>query len=331
MGFSTNILVKVARQILIYGGLTMTFFGIVGSLAIVFVFSRHPFNKSSFSIYIKVNGILSAFFLPLLYMPTIVTNGFQINLITLNNAFCKFLSSYGAFTVLSVLIINWFLLFDRFAISSRSARIRSLSSKKIARVVVFSVLFVIFCLVALPSAIIFEKMPMDTNVTYICSTKSRKFLLFGALFYFPIVEGILPIVLTIFFWLLTRKQVRNLCNEQFVRHFDRQLTRMYLFQILANAIASVPYATINLYRSITFQTVRSPDKENIVEFFRLMAIWLFYVQYCTDFYIYITISKDVRVEVLKLLCSCPRLSSDRFTAMQSMHLPSSQSLKTASR
>ncbi|CAF4374218.1 unnamed protein product [Rotaria magnacalcarata] len=243
-------------------------------------------------------------------MPTIITNGFQINLITLNNAFCKFLSSYGAFTVLSVLIINWFLLFDRFAISSRSARIRSL--------------------IALPSAIIFEKMPMGTNVTYICSTKSRRFLLFGALFYFPIVEGILPIVLTIFFWLLTRKQVRNLCNEQFVRRFDRQLTRVYLFQILANAIASVPYATIILYRSITFQTVRSPDKENIVEFFRLMAIWLFYVQYCTDFYIYITISKDVRVEVLKLLCSCPRLGFDHFTAAQSMYLPSSQSLKTAS-
>lgn len=313
MGFSTNILLKVARQILIYGGLTMIFIGIVGSLAIVLVFSRHPFNKSSCSIYIKVNGILSAFFLPFFYLPTIITNGFQINLITINSAFCKFLSSYGAFTVLSILIINWFLLFDRFAISSRSARIRSLSSKKIARVLVFIVLFVIFCLVGLPGAIIFEKMHTDTNVTYICSTKSRKFLLFGALFYFPIVEGILPIILTILFWRLTRKQVRNLRNEQFVRRFDRQLTRMYLFQILANAIASVPYATINLYRSITFQTIRSQDQENIVEFFRIMAIWLFYVQYCADFYIYITISKDVRLEVLKLLCTCRRLVFDGFT------------------
>jgi hypothetical protein len=35
-----------------------------------------------------------------------------------------------------------------------------------------------------------------------------------------------------------------------------------------------------------------------------MAIWLFYIQYCSDFYIYIIISSEFRAQVIDLLCFC---------------------------
>jgi hypothetical protein len=130
------------------------------------------------------------------------------------------------------------------------------------------------------------------------------FLLFAAFVYYPIFEGILPIVLAIYFLLMTRKHVRNLNNQEFVRRFDKQITRMCLFQILTNAIASFPFAAINLYRALTTQEVQTQDQENIVQFLRVMAIWLFYVQYCSDFYIYIATSNEIRTQTRNLLHFC---------------------------
>ncbi|CAF3851071.1 unnamed protein product, partial [Rotaria sordida] len=41
---------------------------------------------------------------------------------------------------------------------------------------------------------------------------------------------------------------------------------------VSTTIVSVPFITINLYRSLTIQINRTEDQENIVQFIRLMAI-----------------------------------------------------------
>jgi hypothetical protein len=304
MSFSTTTLLIVGQQILIYGGLIMILIGMFGSFMIILIFSRRPLNHHAYSTYILTNGILSFLFLPLYYLPNIVTFGFQINWLALNTPFCKFQMSYGAFTVTSIFVINCFISFDRYAVSSHSARIRSLSSKKISRVLVPIGLCLVWCLIGTPVAILFENVPLTPNGPYDCTSRSDMFLLFAAFVYYPIFEGILPIVLAIYFLLMTRKHVRNLNNQEFVRRFDKQITRMCLFQILTNAIASFPFAAINLYRALTTQEVQTQDQENIVQFLRVMAIWLFYVQYCSDFYIYIATSNEIRTQTRNLLHFC---------------------------
>lgn len=165
----------------------------------------------------------------------------------------------------------------------------------------------------MPTAILFENISLGPNGPYTCTSKSNMFLLFAALLYFPIIEGILPIILSIVFWFLTRKKVRNLNNQEFVRRFDKQITRMYFFQIVTNAITSVPFPTVNLYRSLTIQSSQSEDEENIVQFFRVMAVWLFYVQYSTDFYIYIGTSNEIRSQAKNLLCGSYQRRTNRVT------------------
>ena len=83
--------------------------------------------------------------------------------------------------------------------------------------------------------------------------------------------------------------MQTLRNREFIRHFDKEVTRMCFYQSIVSGMASLPFATISLYRSLTSQMVRSPDQENIVQFFRFLAIGLFYVQYCTDYYLYLII------------------------------------------
>ncbi len=302
MSFSTTTLVLVARQILIYGGLLMIPIGMFGSFMIIIIFSRRPFNQNSCSTYIKVKSILSFFFLPFYYVPNIVTFGFQINWLALNTPFCKFQMSYGAFTITSVFVINCFMSFDSYAMSSRSVRIRSFSSKKNSRYFVIIGLLCAWCLIGTPVAILFENIPQGVNETYTCTSKSTLFLIVAAFVYYPILEGILPIVLAIYFWYITRKHVQTLNNQEFIRRFDKQITKMYLFQIIINAIASFPFAAINLYRALTIQAVQTQSQEDIVQFVRVMAIWIFYIQYCSDFYIYIITSNEVRSESEKILC-----------------------------
>jgi hypothetical protein len=186
--------------------------------------------------------------------------------------------------------------------SSRSVRMRSFNSKKIARIFVVTGLLLVWFLIGTPVAILFENVPIDLNGTSICTSRSTMFLKVAAFFYYPILEGVLPIFLAIYFWRLTRKQVRTLNNQELIRRFDKQITRMCLFQIIVDAIASFPFAAINLYRALTTQAVQSQNQQDIVQFFRLMSIWLFYVQYCSDFYIYIIISSGIRLETVKILC-----------------------------
>jgi hypothetical protein len=328
MSFSTKALVEVARQILIYGGLSMIPIGMFGSFMVSFIFSRHPLNQNPCSTYIIVNGILCFLFLPLYYLPNIVTFGFQINWLALNTPFCKFQMSYGIFTVTSTCVFNCFISFDRYAMSSRSARVRSFSSKKTARYLVIIGLVLVWCLIGTPVAILFENVPLGPNGPYFCTSRSNTFLLFAAFVYYPVLEGVLPIVLAIYFWHITRKHVRSLNNQEFLRRFDKQITRMYLFQIMANAIASVPFATMNLYRSLTTEAIRTVDQENIVQFARLLAIWLFYIQYCTDFYIYIATSNEIRRQVARLLCHRRRRWTNRVVVIQTPVFTISKTVKT---
>ncbi|CAF2059014.1 unnamed protein product [Rotaria magnacalcarata] len=302
MSFSANTFLAVSRQILVYGGSSVVSFGIFGSVMILLIFSRKPLNENPCSKYIRANAILSLFFLPFYFLPTILTHGLQINVLAFNTSFCKFQSSYAGFTITSIFIINCFIFFDRYVISSRSVRMRSYSSKHIAQTLITIGLCIAFGLIGIPAAIFYENIPLGPNGSYICASRSNRFLLCVAMIYFPILEGILPFILAVVFWLLTRKQVRTVHNKDLVRRLDRQITRMYLFQILINTIASAPFAIINLYRSLPLKTARTQDQENTVQSFRLLGLWLFYVQYCTDFYIYLAVSNEIGKQAVEVLC-----------------------------
>ncbi|CAF1124211.1 unnamed protein product [Rotaria sp. Silwood1] len=314
---SSRILVESARLILIYGGLTILLFGMFGSLMVIIVFNYYPLNENPCSIYIRVIGILSFLFLPIYFLPNIVTFGFEINWLSLNRIFCKFQMSYAVFTITSIFILNCFISFDRYSIISSSPKIRSFNSIKLSRYLVCAGLIIIWCIFGIPVAFFFDNIPQENqNGTFICTSRSNGLLLFAALFYFPLLEGVLPILLAIYFWYITRKLVKRLNNQHVIQRFDRQITRTYMFQIAGNAIASLPFATINLYRSLTMQNKRSENEENIVQFFRLLAICLFYVQYSTDFYIYMITSSEFRMRACHILSfwhHCRRPWNNRVT------------------
>ena len=136
MSFFAKTLLQVAQRLIVYAGIPTIFIGMFGSLMVMFLFRPKLLCDSPCSIYLIVNGILSFFFVPLYYLPIIMIFGFQMNILSLSGSICKFQMSYTSFTVTSVFLINCLISFDRYAISSRSARVRSFSSKKLYRYLV---------------------------------------------------------------------------------------------------------------------------------------------------------------------------------------------------
>ena len=306
----------------------MIVIGMFGSLMVILIFSRRPLSETSCSNYLVANGILSFLFLPLYFLPNIVTFGLQINWLALNTPFCKFQMSYGASTVTSVFVINCLISFDRYAMSSRSIRIRSFSSKRHTRILLPIALMFVWCLVGIPVAVMFENVPVNLNDSMMCSTQSRALLIFAALIYYPILEGLLPVLLAIYFWFLTRRHVYRLRNRYFIRQFDKQITTMYFYQIIICAIASFPFAAMNLYRALTSQSIRSVDQENILQFFRLLAICLFYLQYSSDFYIYLLTSSDIRIQTKRILCFWCYHRNNRITPLPILTHPKTDKTPT---
>ncbi|CAF4973193.1 unnamed protein product, partial [Rotaria magnacalcarata] len=63
-------------------------------------------------------------------------------------------------------------------------------------------------------AILFDNVPQENlNGTEIFTSKSNVLLLLAAFIYFPLLEGIFPILLAIYFWYTTRKLVKRLNNH----------------------------------------------------------------------------------------------------------------------
>jgi hypothetical protein len=68
---------------------------------------------------------------------------------------------------------------------------------------------------------------------------------------------------------------------------------------------------MNLYR-----VIKIVDQQNIVQFIRLLTIYLFYIQYSSNFYIYILTSNEIREQAKRILCIRYRRRNNRIIAVQ---------------
>ncbi|CAF1235030.1 unnamed protein product [Rotaria sp. Silwood1] len=129
--------------------------------------------------------------------------------------------------------------------------------KTFAQILIVIALYLSRRLIDMTGAIFDENAPFRSKgfYIYIYTSKSNTFLFCTAFVYFPILERISSIVLV-----------------EFVRHLDKQITRMYLFQMTTNTIASVQFATTNVYRSLIIDESRAQDRENMIIVLRIMIL-----------------------------------------------------------
>ncbi|CAF1646673.1 unnamed protein product [Adineta ricciae] len=184
---------------------------------------------------------------------------------------------------------------DQYLITSREVSLRRKSQIKWTyRIVV--ILIILTWMHSIPSFLFFDISP----VSHICTYTN---VIYGV--YVPIFSFLclcfIPVSILIVFGCLTCRniqQTRNLTED----HFDRQLTKTIIIQVILIIISQTPYATYNAYIFFSTGITKSSTRIDIENFLYIITALMAYEYYASTFYIFLFSSKRFRQAVKQRIC-----------------------------
>jgi len=190
--------------------------------------------------------------------------------------------------------------FDRFLITSRTVRLRQLSTTRQSTKIIIIMIVFFSALHSIPMAIYYDRSSVG-DCTIVSIFYSNYYL------YFVIVclYGIFPVCFLAIFGTLTYKQLQTLkgTNQNGNLNIEKQLSRMLLFQCIALVFSYIPYCIQNVYFSKFVNKTIYPTGFNLL--FRMITIILFYVNPFTSFYIFYISTPNFRQQIKRIiLCQC---------------------------
>jgi hypothetical protein len=157
---------------------------------------------------------------------------------------CKLRTVVGQWCRLMLSSIVCFTAIDQFLSTNPVGHLRRWSSLQIAHCQIRVSIFL--CLVhTLPFAVFLQiRPPLGCIITNIGLTNYYSF------FYYPVLNGLLPISISSLFSLLAYRNVRRIVRRQIPmdrRRLDQQLTAMIFVRIISYTILTLPYIIYRIY------------------------------------------------------------------------------------
>jgi hypothetical protein len=267
--------------------------GLVGNVFSCIVFLKQSHHRTPCSIYLLALSIFAIIYLlwsvvPLLYTLDHIDPQIQ------SLAYCK-MRLYGSHIIgqyTRFLVV--FACADRYFITRRNVRIRSLSSIPTARKLIF-----IMCAVWI---VVGGHLPIFMDI------RSGVCWMFDFYkFFYPIYQcilvGILPPVLMSVFGFLTIHSLRQRQDVQaHIRQKDRDLMRMLVAEIMINIFTSIPFSANLIYGTATFFVVdKSAQRLEIESFVNFVSQFFIHLLSVAPFYLFIISSKSFRREFTQIL------------------------------
>jgi len=299
----------ISHQLMIIMGIIMYIFGFIGNILNICVFikwsiPRRTANENNInnrtgnsSLYLLTTSIANLILIIYPLLIRIYVDGYQ-HLVTENSSLilCK-LRYYVLQTFLLIsLICTCMATFDRFLITSRTVRLRQLSTTtKLTKKIIFIIVF-LSALHSIPMAIYYDRSSIG-DCTIVSIIYSNYYL------YFVIIclYGIFPICCLAIFGTLTYSQLQTLkrTNQNGNLNIVKQLSRMLLYQCIALVFSYIPYCIENVYFSKFVNKTIYPTGFNLL--FHILAIILFYVNPFTSFYVFYISTPNFRQQVKRII------------------------------
>lgn len=248
-------LVIIGRQFGIYAGLSIFTFGIIGNLINLCVLFSTRSNPCLFLLF--VSSIFNIITLSVGLLPRVLNIGFGIDALPTSMLWCKsryFLSYIATITSLTCIC---FASIDRYFVSCRSVTWRNwskISTAKITALIAILIIIAINIPYLIFSTIIETRTSTNSTMT-VCSLINPSLDLYIDYFVRPILIGILPAIILSVMGSLTYCNIMSITNVQRRGTFQRGLTSMILLQIITIVIPIAPFATMNIYQTITSSSV----------------------------------------------------------------------------
>lgn len=279
--------------------ITYLILGFSGNIFNIFLFTRPKLIRISSSIYLLSASIGNLLVVILVIPIRLSADGFQYDPTDFSTFTCRFLS-YIHHVVLA--LPAWFHVLacaDRWAVSSRSAKLRNFANVSLAkRLVVSTIVLCSIVYLYVISTFVREAKPPPP----LCSVE-KKLAVFILTIYL-IIFTILPPAMMILFSLLiirnvVRKENRNSSVRRVVPNRDRSffglspMQLMLICQALVECICTLPFIIIN------FVSIIVVNNQHFINVYSLVRLLMFF-NYVSSFYVYTLTSKFYRTQLKQL-------------------------------
>lgn len=301
---SAPVIQIIQNQMIRYVSLVLLVTGTVGNVLNGFVFTRRSLRNNSCSLYFLATSITNLVALYVAFTTRLLITFNVYSTPSQAPIYCKVRTF---FTYMPLSASAWFIVAasaDRFATSSPSARIRSLSNVKISQRVICSITF-ITCLIWAEMFICFNANANGTvcaPVTSFCNTFNN----FNLLISYSLLP---PIFMCVLGW-MTVRHVRHRPIHRQSNIKDRQLTIMLIVQVFCIAFLSLPLSIQKLYAQFTVNEVKSLQRNQIENFIATVVNLLGLSNTSTSFYMFTLTSHAFRKELKPLLLFSNRRRAD---------------------
>jgi hypothetical protein len=215
-------------------------FGLIGSLLNILVFTNLKiFRHNRCAFYLIVESIVDIGQLTQNFVNQIWAlslNGVQPANVSL--VWCKLKNLLPQWCRLMLASIVCFAAIDQFLSTNPVAHLRQLGSLKLARCQIFFAIL-LWLLHSIPYGIFLHILPLVG-----CGINNTRLSDYYSFFYYPVLNGLLPILVSSIFSVLAYRNVRCIISRQIPierRRLDQQLTAMIFVRVISFVLLQLPF------------------------------------------------------------------------------------------
>ena len=238
----------VNQKFNIYVGFTILAAGTIGGILNILVFlSLRTFRQSSCGFYLTIMSIVNIGQLYTGLFFRVLISGYGTDWTTTSLFYCKFRVLFFQFCTLISYTSLILATIDQYFATCARPDWQQRCNIKYAQRLTLGFTF-IWLLHSIPYAILFVHVESPTTGMTTCTITNIMFLRYRIYFVGIVLNGLLPVFITVIFGLLAFRNVRQLAHRAVPvvrRELDRQLTTMVLVQVLVNFLTNIPSVITN--------------------------------------------------------------------------------------
>jgi hypothetical protein len=238
-------ILNAATQFSLYSGLITFVLGVTGNGLNILVFTQLKlFRGNQCAFYLTVESISSFLFVLESGSVTILTSIYGDDATERSLFWCKFRYASGQTFVLITLSMVCFAAIDQFVSTNYRFNLRQMCTSKLAHYLTY-----IFICIWIVHSIIFS-FAFDIQPSLGCAILNPIWVQYSTYFFYPVLIGLLPIIIASLFSILAYRNVRRIVRRQIPivrRRLDQQMTAMVLMRVIICVCCVSPYLIYRIY------------------------------------------------------------------------------------
>ncbi|CAF3102959.1 unnamed protein product [Rotaria sp. Silwood2] len=260
---TAQVILTVSQYYTICISFIILFSGIFGHMTIIFVLTHLKiFRNNPSAFYLIAESVVDLLQIIIILTSRIAMNGFANDLTQASSLWCELRALFVQSLTLISLNIVCFAAIDQY-----------LSTTKILTIIAI----IIWILHGTPVFFFFK-----IQSTYGCYVYNLNFLNYVTYFYYLILTGILPIIISTFFSVLAYQNVRRIVRRHMPirrRKLDQQLTAMILVRIVFFVVMILPYILQRIFTLGIFIKNDNVIYQAIIQLIGAIIISFFHLNY----------------------------------------------------